>query len=113
MIMRIYRCRVIPGKEAEHREFAFKKAHPSLSKDKGLIAFYAGKPVPGSEDRTRCMVQMWESLEALKAARGENWNEPMKALPDEAREIYDTATVEHFELADMHHAHQDEMVILN
>jgi hypothetical protein len=46
------------------------------------------------------MVQIWESLAALKAARGEYWNEPMSALPAEARDIYDTATVEHFELAD-------------
>jgi heme-degrading monooxygenase HmoA len=104
MIMRVYRCTVILGKEAEHREFAFKKSHPSLSKEKGLIAFYAGKPVPGSNDRTRCMVQIWESLEALKAARGPNWNEPMKALPDEVRDIYDSATVEHFELADEYRA---------
>ena len=110
MIMRIYRCTVISGREAQHREFAFKSAHPSLSKDKGLIAFYAGKPLPGSEDRTRCMVQIWESLQALKTARGESWSEPMKALPDEARDIYDTATVEHFDLAD---THQKEMVTLN
>lgn len=110
MIMRIYRCTVISGKEAQHREFAFKKAHPSLSKDKGLIAFYAGKPLAGSEDRTRCMVQIWENLEALKAARGANWDEPLNALPDEARDIYDTATVEHFELAE---AHQNKIVTLN
>jgi len=105
MIMRIYRCTVIPGKEVQHREFAFKKAHPTLSKDKGLVAFYAGKPLRDSDDRTRCMVQIWESLDALKDARGANWNEPMKALPDEVRDIYDTATVEHFELADTHQNH--------
>ena len=104
MIMRIYRCTVIPGKEALHREFAFNKAHPSLSADKGLIAFFAGKPLPGCNARTRCMVQIWESLEALKAARGANWSEPMKALSDEARDIYDTVTVEHFKLADLHQA---------
>ena len=39
------------------------------------------------------MVQIWESLAAIKAARGANWNEPMKALSDEARGIYDTASV--------------------
>lgn len=100
MIIRVYRCTVVPGKEAEHREFAFKKGHPQLSREPGLIAFYAGKPLPGSDDRARCMVQIWESLAALKAARGENWDQPMKALPDEVRGIYDSATVEHFELAD-------------
>jgi len=104
MIFRVYRCTVIAGKEAEHRAFAFNKSHPSIREDPGLIAFYAGKPLPGSDDRTRCMVQIWESLSALKAARGDDWNNPMNALPDEARDIYDSATVEHFELADEYQA---------
>ncbi len=107
MIFRVYRCTVIAGKEAEHRAFAFKKGHPSLSKDPGLIAFYAGKPLPGSDDRTRCMVQIWESLSALRAARGDDWSNPMKSMPDEVRDIYDSATVEHYELADEYHASQD------
>lgn len=110
MIMRVYRCTVMPGKERQHIEFAFKKAHPSLSTDEGLIAFFAGKPLAGSDERTRCMVQIWESLDALKAARGEYWEEPLKALPDEARDIYDSATAEHFELADVF---QDQGVALN
>jgi hypothetical protein len=46
------------------------------------------------------MVQIWESLDALKAARGEGSERPMKTLPAEARAIYDTATGELFELAD-------------
>lgn len=92
----------MPGKEVQHREFAFKKVHPALSKDEGLIAFFAGKPLAESDDRTRCMVQIWGSIEALKVARGEHWKEPFKALSDEARDIYDTATAEHFELADVH-----------
>ena len=100
MIIRVYRCSVVAGKEAEHRAFAFNKSHPAIAKEPGLIAFYAGKPLPGSDDRTRCMVQIWDSLEALKAARGENWDAPGKSLPDEVRDIYDTVSVEHYELAD-------------
>ena len=104
MIMRIYRCTVVAGKEAEHRKSAFGSRHPSLSREPGLIAFYAGKPLPGSDDRARCMVQIWESMAALKAARGEYWDQPMKTMPDEVRDIYDSATVEHFALADQFHA---------
>jgi len=100
MIMRIYRCTVVKGKEEEHRDFAFKNRHPSLSRKPGLLAFYAGKPLPGSDDRTRCMVQLWESMEALTSALGGNWDDPMKAMPEEVRDIYDSATVEHYELAD-------------
>ncbi len=104
MIVRVYRCTVVAGKEAEHREYAFKSRHPSLSREPGLLAFYAGKPLLDSDDRTRCMVQIWESLDALKAARGEFWDQPMKTMDDEVRTIYDSATVEHFELADEYRA---------
>lgn len=104
MIVRVYRCTVVAGKEAEHRQYTFKSRHPSLSREPGLVAFYAGKPVPGSDDRTRCLVQIWESLEALKAARGEFWDQPMKSMPAEVRGIYDSATVEHYELADRYQA---------
>lgn len=101
MIIRVYRCTVVAGREADHRAFAFGKSHPALSKEKGLIAFYAGKPIPGSKDRTRCIVQIWESLEALKAARGDTWDQPVLSIPEEVRYIYDSATVEHYELADI------------
>lgn len=104
MIMRIYRCTVFPGKEAEHREYAFKSRHPALSRENGLIAFYAGRPLPGDDDRSRCLVQIWETLAAIKKARGEFWDKPMKSMPEEIRSIYETATVEHFELADEYQA---------
>ena len=107
MIIRVYRCTVVPGKEAEHRQSAFKNRHPSLSREPGLIAFYAGKPLPGSDDRTRCLVQIWESLAALKAARGKDWDHPMKTMPEEVRHIYDSATVEHYELADEYRSSQN------
>lgn len=53
------------------------------------------------------MDQICEGLFALKAARGDNWSDPMKAMPDEVRDIYDSATVGHFELADEYQASQD------
>ena len=71
MIIRVYRCTVVKGMEAEFREFAFKTSHPWLRERPGLVAFYAGRPLPGSDDRTRCMVQIWESAEAIQAALGE------------------------------------------
>ena len=99
MIIRVYRCTVVAGKEAEFREFAFSKSHPWLREQPGLIAFYAGRPLPGSDERTRCMVQIWESLSALQAAIGDDWREPRK-LPEEARAFIESASVEHYELGD-------------
>ncbi len=99
MIMRVYRCTVVAGKEAEFREFAFTKSHPWLRQQPGLKAFYAGRPLPDSSERGRCMVQIWESIAAIKAAIGEDWRQPLK-LPNEARVFIETASVEHYDLAD-------------
>lgn len=99
MMMRVYRCTAIAGKETEFREFAFKKSHPWLRERPGLVAFYAGRPLAGSGSRTRCMVQIWESLAAIQAAIGDNWDQP-PTLSEEVRAFVDSASVEHYELAD-------------
>jgi hypothetical protein len=75
MIIRVYRCTVVKGMEAEFREFAYKTRHPWLRERPGLVAFYAGRALPGSDDCTRCMVQIWEGAEAIQAALGENWRQ--------------------------------------
>jgi len=99
MIIRVYRCTVVAGKEAEFREFAFGKRHPWLRERPGLVAFFAGRPLPGNDDRQRCMTQIWESERALRAAMGDNWRET-PVLPPEAQALIETASVEHYELAD-------------
>jgi heme-degrading monooxygenase HmoA len=99
MIIRVYRCTVVAGKEAEFREFAFGTRHPWLRERPGLVAFFAGKPLPGSDDRTRCMVQIWESEAALRATMGDDWRQT-PALPVEALALIESAGVEHYELAD-------------
>ena len=99
MIVRVYRCTVVPGKEAEFREFGFTKGHPWLCTQPGLVAFYAGRPLPGSDDRSRCMVQIWENLTAIQTAFGEDWRNPRK-LPEEARLFIESASVEHYDIAD-------------
>lgn len=99
MIIRVYRCTVVEGKEAEFGRFAFDKRHPWLRAQTGLVAFFAGKPLPGDTGRTRCMFQIWESEKALHAAMGENWRD-VPTLPEEANALIESASVEHYELAD-------------
>lgn len=99
MIIRIYRCTVVEGKEADFRQFAFEKRHPWLRQRPGLVAFFAGKPFPGSNDRSRCITQIWESEAALRAAMGDDWRKT-PVLPKEAEALIDSASVEHYELAD-------------
>ena len=103
MILRVYRCTVVAGREAEFRDFAFKSRHPWLRERPGLIAFYAGRPLADSDDRTRCMVQIWESPLAIRAALGDDWR-LTPTLPDEAKSFVESASVEHYELADEYRA---------
>jgi hypothetical protein len=103
MIMRVYRCTVVAGKEAEFRAYAFGKSHPRLKEHAGLMAFYAGRPLPGSSGRARCMVQLWESVAAIEAAWGENWQEPPSLSP-EAAAFIGSVSVEYYELADEYRA---------
>jgi heme-degrading monooxygenase HmoA len=98
MIIRVYRCTVVAGKEAEYKEFADNKGHPWLRDQPGLIAFYAGKALPESNEHTRCIVQIWESISSIQAAIGDDWRQPY--LPDESRAFVKSASVEHYELAD-------------
>ena len=98
-IMRVYRCVVVAGKEAEFREYAFGKSHPRLRKLPGLQAFFAARPLPGNDNRRRCMVQIWESVSAIEAALGKDWREPPD-LPDEAKAFIESQSVEYYELAD-------------
>jgi heme-degrading monooxygenase HmoA len=98
-IMRVYRCVVVAGKEGEFREYAFGKSHPRLRAQPGLQAFFAARPLPGNDDRTRCMVQIWESVSAIEAALGKGWREPPE-LPAEAQVFVESQAVEHYELAD-------------
>jgi heme-degrading monooxygenase HmoA len=103
MIMRVYRCTAVAGKEAEFREYAFKISHPWLKEKAGLIAFYAGKALQGSGSRDRCMVQLWESADAIEAALGQNWRQA-PVLTEQVRGFVETASVEHYEIADEFHA---------
>jgi len=99
MIIRVYRCTVVDGRDAEFREWVYSISHPWLRERPGLIAFYAGRRLPGSGERTRCVVQIWESVVAIRAAIGDDWQQPPKP-PDEARAFIESASVEHYELAD-------------
>jgi heme-degrading monooxygenase HmoA len=99
MIMRVYRCTVVPGKDEELRAYVYGKSHPWLREQPGLVAFYAGRPLPGGDGRTRCMVQIWESVAAIRAAIGDDWRQPPR-LTEETRAFIESASVEHYEIAD-------------
>jgi heme-degrading monooxygenase HmoA len=103
MIMRVYRCTMVAGKDAVFLETALATTHAWLRQQPGLIAFYAGRPPPGTNSRERFMVQIWENIDAIQAAFGDNWRVPRK-LPEEMRALVESASVEHYDIADEFHS---------
>lgn len=59
----------------------------------------AGTRLPGSHERSRSMVRIWQSAEVIHAAAGQHRLES-RNLPDEMRGTVDSASVERHELAD-------------
>jgi len=95
MIIRIFRVRVVSGREQDWQERVERLSIPWLQSLPGLVAYYPERPTPGSGERTFTMVMLFESMAAIQAAIGERWREPV-LLGDEAT-LVEAATVEHFE----------------
>jgi Antibiotic biosynthesis monooxygenase len=95
MIIRIFRVRVVLGREQDWQERVERLSVPWLKSLPGLVAYYPGRPTLGDGERTFTMVTLFESTAALQAAIGEAWREPV-LLGDEAA-LVEFATVEHFE----------------
>jgi heme-degrading monooxygenase HmoA len=96
MIIRIYRGTVFPGKEHAWQNRVEQLSIPWLKSQPGLIAFYPGKPMRASGGRTFCMVMVWDSVDSIAAAVGEDWKIP-NYLGDEA-ELIEKSELDHFEL---------------
>ena len=95
MIMRVFQVSTHPGKEAEFRRFFTETALPMMRSTPGLVSITAGTPRADSPTDF-CMVMIWESLDALKAFVGEDYQNPHIA-PEEA-ELVRSRTISHYEL---------------
>lgn len=101
MIMRVFQVTTQPGKEAEFARFFHETAIPLMRSTPGLAALYPGAPRESSP-REFCMVMVWESLTALKAFVGEDY-ESAHIHPDEA-ELVAARTIKHYDLVEDHPA---------
>lgn len=97
MIMRVFQVTTHPGKEAEFARFFHETAIPLMRRTQGLAAVYPGAPRDGSPCEF-CMVMVWESLAALTAFVGEDY-ENAHILPEEA-ELVAARTIKPYELVE-------------
>ncbi len=95
MIIRIFRVRVLPGRERDWQDRVERLSIPWLNSLPGLISYYPGRPASGGEPQTFTMVMPFETMAAVATAIGEEWKEPV-LLGDEAS-LGESAQVEHYE----------------
>ena len=97
MIMRIFQVTTRYGKEEEFGHFFRKTAIPLMNRTPGLVHVLPGasrKDTP----REFSFVMVWESLDALKAFVGENYQSP-HIDPAEA-ELVESRSIKHYDLVE-------------
>ena len=97
MIVRIFQATTHPGKEAAFAEFFHNTAIPMMRKTPGIVALLPCAPRP-DHPRNFGFVMVWESLDALKAFVGEDYDAP-HIDPDEA-ELVQWRSIHHYTLVE-------------
>ena len=95
MIVRVFRARIKPGKQMEFEQFVKEQAIPSVSKQEGVIAQFAGRPL-GSNKNEFVFVSVWNSLEELKAYAGGDWEKSVIEPGEDA--LLEETAVHNYEL---------------
>jgi heme-degrading monooxygenase HmoA len=95
MIVRVFRARVRPGKQAEFEAKVRELSIPLVKAQRGLVAFYSGRPMKSSPDEF-VMVTIWESMEHLQAFAGDDWDHSV--IPEPERPLLKESFVHHYEV---------------
>ena len=95
MIIRVFTVKVRPGCEAEWQDKVKQFSIPWIASQPGVLSYYPGKPLDG-ESRVFSMTSVWENLEAIQKAVGDDWQQVV-LLEDEASLVEDRS-VEHYEV---------------
>src|SRR5215207_1069634 len=97
MIIRVWSCRVRPGKIAEFEAFCRAEAFPLMWSHRGLVALHCGRGrATTGENPDYILVSVWEDLPSLIAFTGERWQDPV-VLPQEAELLDGIPDIRHYE----------------
>ncbi len=97
MIVRFFRVQVRPGQLESWQEKVEKFSIPWLKAQRGLRAYYPGKPLT-KDSREFSMTSIWQDMAALREAVGEDWQQVV-LLEDEVN-LVEEASVVHYECFD-------------
>jgi quinol monooxygenase YgiN len=95
-VVRIFRCRVKPGRRAEWEQIVREVSVPKLSQCEGLLAYYPGSPLGDPDEFT--MVSVWRDRGAVRAYAGDSWRDAVLYPGEE--DVLDEVHVHHYELFD-------------
>jgi heme-degrading monooxygenase HmoA len=94
MVIRVFRAHVQPGRQADFEAMARRLSVPLVRKQKGLLGFYAGRPLGHSKDEF-VMVTFWDSVESIRTSVGPDWEQAV--VPEEERPVLVDSFVHHYE----------------
>lgn len=94
MIIRFFKAKIKSGQTDLWQDKVEKFSIPWMNQQDGIISYYPGKPITETS-REYCMLSIWDSIESLKTAVGDDW-EKVVLLEDEASLVEETS-VEHYE----------------
>ena len=94
MVIRVFRAHVQPGRQADFEAMARRLSVPLVRKQKGLLGFYAGRPLVHSKDEF-VMVTLWDSVDSIRAFVGPDWEQAV--VPEEERPVLVDSFVHHYE----------------
>jgi quinol monooxygenase YgiN len=95
-VLRIFRARVKPGRQADWEHLVREAAIPGLSAADGLLAYYPGAPLGDPEEFS--MVSVWRDLGAVRTYAGKDWATPVLYPGEE--DILAEVNVHHYQLFD-------------
>jgi DNA-binding winged helix-turn-helix (wHTH) protein/heme-degrading monooxygenase HmoA len=93
MIIRVFRGKVQPGKQAEFLRVLEEQGIPHFRSHPGMLGVHVGTPTEASPDEF-LVTTLWKDLDALRTFAGERWYEA-KILPGE-RKLLRSAHVHHY-----------------
>ena len=96
MVIRVFRATARSGMVAELAHLVETVSVPFVDSHPGLVARFAGRGI-GASTGDVLMISVWESLDAMKATTGDDWEQAVIPDPREVERI-ETTSVEHYEV---------------
>jgi quinol monooxygenase YgiN len=92
-LVRVFRARPKPGKEALLEEQMHEHAIPGVAAAAGLVTYYAG--TPHGDTGEFLMITVWQDLDAVRAFAGDDYERPV--LYGETADLIEEMWLHHYE----------------